>query len=105
MNKFQSFLGRISTEACLKTDYFGNKSQKSRICRCLAILGQNKTLKNQFKYSLYSLNTLSDVTTERCPFLPFCTRAHTSRLQRCDESLATCGRFDRYGIWTPYLLH
>jgi len=28
-------------------------------------------------------------------------------LQVCSggESLATCGRFDRLGIWTPYLLH
>jgi len=29
MNKFQSFLGRISAETCLKMNYFGSKTQKS----------------------------------------------------------------------------
>jgi len=29
MNKFRSFLGRISAETCLKMDYFGSQSQKS----------------------------------------------------------------------------
>jgi len=34
------------------------------------------------KSSLYSLNTFSGVTSERCPSLRLCARAHTSRLQR-----------------------
>jgi len=36
MNKFQSILRRISAEACLKVDYFGNKSQKSSSAGCSA---------------------------------------------------------------------
>jgi len=28
MNKFESFLGRISAEACLKMNYFGNEFPK-----------------------------------------------------------------------------
>jgi len=33
------------------------------------------------KSLLYSLNSLSDVTSERCPSPRLCTRSHTSRLQ------------------------
>jgi len=33
MNKFGCFLGRISTETCLRTDYFGSKSPKSPSAR------------------------------------------------------------------------
>jgi len=51
---------------------------------------------------LYSLNILSSVTSQRCPSPRLCARAHN---QGCSggESLATCGRFDRFGIWIPYL--
>jgi len=37
-------------------------------------------LKN--KYSLYSLNILSDLTSERCPSPRLYSRAHTLRLQQ-----------------------
>jgi len=53
---------------------------------------------------LYSLNTLSGVTSERCPSPRLCAKAHTSRLQRW-RVVGMCGRFDRLGIWTPYLPH
>jgi len=51
----------------------------------------------KIKSSLYSLNTLSDVTSERCPSLRLCTRAYTSSYSG-GESLATCRIFDRLGI-------
>jgi len=62
MNKFERFLGRISTKTCLKMDYFTSKSQK--IVKLLSlkvlvdayngqILGQNET------YILYFLPTCS----------------------------------------------
>jgi len=38
--------------------------------------------KKKIKSSLYSLNTLSGVTSERCPSPQLCAKAHTSRLQR-----------------------
>jgi len=36
----------------------------------------------QKKSSVYSLNTISGVMSERCPSPRLCVRAHTSRLQR-----------------------
>jgi len=36
----------------------------------------------KIKPSLYSFNTFSDVTSERCPTPQLCVRANTSRLQR-----------------------
>jgi len=58
----------------------------------------------KIKSLLYSLNTLSGVTSEWCPSPRLCARAH---IQGCNgnKSLATCGRFDRLEIWTPYLPH
>jgi len=39
-------------------------------------------IKSKIKSLLHSLNTLSGVTSERCPIPRPCARAHTSRLQR-----------------------
>jgi len=64
----------------------------------------NRLPKNQIKSSLYSLNNLSGVTSERCQlrgFAPGLTHQNCSG----SESLATCRRFDRLGIWTAYLQH
>jgi len=46
---------------------------------------------------LYSLNTLSGVTSERCPTPQFCIRAHTSRLQRW-RVVGNVLEIDRLGI-------
>jgi len=52
---------------------------------------QNK--KNQIKSSLYSLNTLSGVTSERCPSQRLCAKAHTitvaSRWQRVGDLIGS----------------
>jgi len=56
----------------------------------------NVTIKSKkINSALYSLNTLSGVTSERSPRL--CARATH---QRCigGESLAACGRLDRLGV-------
>jgi len=53
-----------------------------------------------------AFNTLSGVMSERCPSPQLCSKAHTIKAATArGESLATCGRFDRLGIWTSYLPH
>jgi len=44
--------------------------------------GTKDQTKNQIESSLYSLNTLSGVTSEWCSSPRLCARSHTSRLQQ-----------------------
>jgi len=59
------------------------------------VIGHPNTL--AIKSSLYSLNTLSGVTSERCPS-PQLAPGPTLQWLSGGESLATCGRFDRLGL-------
>jgi len=49
--------------------------------------------KSNPKYSLFSLDTLLDDTSEQCPFLCLCTRATLQVCNIGDRLQATCGRF------------
>jgi len=63
-------------------------------CRQKSYYRNNKLqflFSNQIKCSLYSLNTLSGVTSERCPSPRLCARAHTSKVE------AMASRWQRMG--------
>jgi len=117
LNKLTSFSGGPGPFIYLKTTFSGifkyltcNNEQISDAFRQNLSRNMSKNaffMKNSNLY--YSLNTLSGVASERRAHLRgFAPMAQTGTHQGCSDlsdgkSLATCGRFDRLGIWTPYL--
>jgi len=73
------------------------------VCTNVVVSIFNYLKKKKSKSNLHytRLNTLSRVTSERCPFRGFAPGPTHQVDCSGGESLATCGRFDRLGIWTP----
>jgi len=58
---------------------------------------------NQIKSSLNSLNTLSGVTSERCPSPRLCAKAHTIKVATVASRWQRVGRLTTCAIWPVYL--